>query len=220
MKGLLDDQKKKQSRALTSHVVTRWYRAPEVILMEKEYGREMDIWSLGCLFAEMLGMIRENVPHYVDRTALFPGKSCFPLSPDLITKEIKSGYPCSESDQLSIIYQVLGTTQDLSFITDPKAKKYAGSFPFFVAKDLRDIYPGITDPELDLLKKMLAFNPRTRISLDEAINHPYFYPVRDESYEIIPKAPVDFIFDGEQEIDIFTLREMFRREISRYRRND
>lgn len=52
----MHDQSKKVQRILTGHVVTRWYRAPEVILLEKEYTKGVDIWSLGCVFAEMLWM--------------------------------------------------------------------------------------------------------------------------------------------------------------------
>jgi len=78
--------------------VTRWYRAPEVILLEKEYNNELDVWSLGCVFGEVLSMIRENAPHYIERGALFPGKSCFPLSPDVSTDKKKGGYPSSEDD--------------------------------------------------------------------------------------------------------------------------
>ena len=47
----------------TEYVVTRWYRAPEVILQASEYTKAIDIWSVGCIFAELLG-----------RTPLFPGK--------------------------------------------------------------------------------------------------------------------------------------------------
>ena len=39
-------------RELTGHVVTRWYRAPEVILLEKEYNEAIDVWSIGCIYAE------------------------------------------------------------------------------------------------------------------------------------------------------------------------
>ena len=45
---------------LTSHVVTRWYRAPEIILMEKDYGMGIDMWSIGCIFAELLDMMPGN----------------------------------------------------------------------------------------------------------------------------------------------------------------
>lgn len=208
---------KKMLRTLTGHVVTRWYRAPEVILMEREYGKEIDVWSLGCVFAEMLGMIRENIPQYVERTPLFPGKSCFPLSPDLSTHEMKAGYPCSENDQLSLIFQIVGTQQDFSFISDPKARKYVEAFPKTMPKDLREIFPAATANELDLLNKMISFNPRDRISLDQALNHPYFFPVRDQNYEILEREPANFDFDGDHEMDMLAIREHFRREVNRYR---
>jgi serine/threonine protein kinase len=60
-------------RGLTKHVVTRWYRAPEVILAQP-YTAAVDIWSLGCIFAELLGLMRENIKDYRKRRALFPGE--------------------------------------------------------------------------------------------------------------------------------------------------
>ena len=69
------------SKSLTKHVVTRWYRAPEVILMNEAYSYEIDLWSAGCIFAELLTMMKENC-EIGDRTPLFPGRSCAPLSPN------------------------------------------------------------------------------------------------------------------------------------------
>ena len=81
-------------KELTGHVVTRWYRAPEVILLEKGYGPAIDIWSVGCIFAELMNMIKENAPTFMDRSPLFPGSSCFPLSPENDRKVVKkSGFP-------------------------------------------------------------------------------------------------------------------------------
>jgi mitogen-activated protein kinase 1/3 len=59
--------RKNMKRELTGHVVTRWYRAPEIILLEKDYGPAIDIWSVGCIFAELLGMMKENAATYMDR---------------------------------------------------------------------------------------------------------------------------------------------------------
>ena len=81
------DQRKNMKRELTGHVVTRWYRAPEIILLEKDYGQAIDIWAVGCIFAELLGMMKENAPTFMDRKPLFPGKSCFPLSPSNYKQE-------------------------------------------------------------------------------------------------------------------------------------
>ena len=80
-------------------MVTRWYRAPELILMEKDYGAGIDMWSVGCIFGELLSMIREHVPNCLERKPIFPGKSCFPMSPDKTGKSKNvNGYPSSATD--------------------------------------------------------------------------------------------------------------------------
>jgi len=76
------DMRKNMKRELTGHVVTRWYRAPEIILLEKDYGPAIDIWAVGCIFAELLSMMKENYSHFTERQPLFPGESCKLLSPD------------------------------------------------------------------------------------------------------------------------------------------
>jgi serine/threonine protein kinase len=75
-------ERKKMKRELSPHVVTRWYRSPELILMEKDYGKKIDVWSLGVIFAEMIKMNENNPDHYSKRKPFFPGRSCYPLSPD------------------------------------------------------------------------------------------------------------------------------------------
>ena len=55
------------TKELTKHVVTRWYRAPEVILMNKMYDYSVDIWSVGCIFAELLTMMESNYATWTDR---------------------------------------------------------------------------------------------------------------------------------------------------------
>ena len=67
-------------------MVTRWYRAPEVILMSDLYTSAIDIWSVGCVFAELLTMMKENYATVFDRKPLFPGHSCYPLSPGAVSK--------------------------------------------------------------------------------------------------------------------------------------
>lgn len=78
------DERSKAKRRLSDHVVTRWYRPPEIILIEKEYGPAIDVWGMGCILAELL---QKTESHVNDRAtikneALFPGRSCFPLSPE------------------------------------------------------------------------------------------------------------------------------------------
>jgi len=134
-------------RELTGHVVTRWYRAPELILLEKDYGPAIDMWSVGCIFAELLGMMKESAPTYLDRKPLFPGKSCFPLSPDKSVKQERNGFPYSTEDQLAIIFQVIGTPteEETSFVTDTKALQYLSAFPQTERHNLLLKYPGAGD---------------------------------------------------------------------------
>jgi len=124
------DLRKNIKRELTDHVVTRWYRAPEIILLEKDYGPAIDIWAIGCIFAELLGMMKEHAPTFMDRKPLFPGKSCFPLSPAKQVTQQKSGLPFSSTDQLAVIFAVIGSPkeEDLSFVTDQKALEYLEGF--------------------------------------------------------------------------------------------
>lgn len=74
-------------------MVTRWYRAPELILLEKDYGESIDIWAVGCIFSELLSMMQDNYPNINDRKPLFPGGSCFPLSPDNSGAKNTTGMP-------------------------------------------------------------------------------------------------------------------------------
>ena len=95
-------------RQLTQHVVTRWYRAPELVLMQEYYNAEIDVWSVGCIFAELLQTLESGLKP----TARFPGKSCFPLSSrrsergqeNQLEEEFRA-----ETHQLMKIFEVIGT---------------------------------------------------------------------------------------------------------------
>jgi len=134
-------------RVLTGHVVTRWYRAPELILLEKDYGPAIDMWSVGCIFAELLGMMKESAATYMDRKPLFPGKSCFPLSPDQHARIQANGFPVAKDDQLALIFDVLGTPEDadMAYVTDAKANDYLRSYKPKKRQDLSKKYPGATE---------------------------------------------------------------------------
>ena len=85
---------------MSSHVSTRWYRAPEVILLETNYNEKIDIWSIGCICAELQNMLKD-VPS-VERVTLFTGNTCFPLSFDEKIDQLNDGrFPINPSDQLN-----------------------------------------------------------------------------------------------------------------------
>ena len=205
-------------RELTGHVVTRWYRAPELILLEKDYGPAIDMWSVGCIFAELLGMMKESAPTYLDRKPLFPGKSCFPLSPDKHVKEERKGFPFSRNDQLAVIFEVIGTPDqdDRSFVTDAKALEYLDAFPQRPKTDLNKLYPGGGADSIDLLNRMLVFNPYFRVTVDEALQHPFFKKVRKAEKEITSTQEIMIEFEKEH-LDKKKLRQLFMEEIQQFK---
>ena len=184
-------------RELTGHVGTRWYRSPEIILLEKIYTTAVDIWSTGCVFAELLGMMKQHNSDHKSRRALFPGHSCFPLSPTHTPTMTIIGCPVSPRDQLQVILEWKGTPneQQRSFINDRKADLYVAGLPHQDGKRLSDTFAG-PDPEaLDLLERMLSFNPYYRITAKEALRHKYFVAIRDKTQETELPKPIALLTD-------------------------
>ena len=114
-------------RGVTAHVVTRWYRSPEVIILnqKEKYLPAVDMWSVGCIFAELMQMNKSNCSNVAGRGPLFPGDSCFPLSP----KKHRNGHGVTQStyDQILVIFDILGkpSKQTIMELTDDEqAQKY------------------------------------------------------------------------------------------------
>lgn len=206
-------------RQLTGHVVTRWYRAPELILLQENYTEAIDMWSVGCIFAELLNMLKENVAYYSDRSPLFPGSSCFPLSPD--NKQQSEDYRFKirgNRDQLNMIFNVLGSPsdEDIEVLEKDDAKRYIRIFSKRSGIDLQTRFPGASSLSIDLLKKMLVFNPNKRITVDEALSHPLFRNIRNEVLEVISQEKVTLPFDDWSSMTERELRYFFLKEIQRY----
>ena len=139
--------------------MTRWYRAPELILLEKDYGPAIDMWAIGCIMGELFAMIKQPGASstFLDRQPLFQGQSCFPLSPTMKKFEEIKGFPMTNSDQLSKIFSLLGTPskEDRSFVTDEKAIEYLGSFKSMSRLNFSERYPGISKDGIDFLENLL-----------------------------------------------------------------
>lgn len=134
----------------TEYVVTRWYRAPELLLSCPSYSQAVDMWSVGCVLAELLG-----------RRPLFPGR-------DYI-------------NQLNLQLRVLGTpsNEDLKHVTNAHALRYVRSMADMPGISLASLYPKANPLAIDLLEKMLVFVPEKRISVKEALEHPYLAQLHD-----------------------------------------
>ncbi|CAD7939834.1 unnamed protein product [Amoebophrya sp. A120] len=191
--SIMDDEPRQSKnrtlkRQLTGHVVTRWYRAPELILLQENYNEQIDIWSLGCIFAELLGMVKENIPYPGNRGPLFQGGSCFPLSPD--RKQGQDKYKSSGNrDQLNMIFNILGTPEDAAVqaLEKEDTKRYVRCFKHRKPVPLREIdrFKNASPECLDLLEKMLVFEPKKRISVEAAVEHPLFKSIRKLEEETV-----------------------------------
>jgi mitogen-activated protein kinase 1/3 len=184
-------------RNMSDHVTTRWYRAPEVILLEKRYTKSIDVWSMGCIISELCSMQRENLNSFLDRSPLFPGESCYPLSPADRLRIKNGGASVEKTDQLNLIFDIIGTPDELELelISDSATKLYIQSFQPRAIQNLHERYPG-TDPQLiSLMKNMLQFNPNKRISFSEALASPYFDEVRNSVNESVSDFGLYFEFE-------------------------
>jgi len=187
------------SRTYTRHVVTRWYRAPEVILTQP-YNSSIDIWSAGCIFAELLGMLRDNVPNHRLREPLFPGSKFGILSHEASENIAEVNH--RRKSQLNIIFDVIGTPspQELEGI-DEVSKSELSKLDVKPGKNFASVFPGSTADELSLLRGMLCFNSSNRITVDDALEHPYFSRVRQTNRvnEIECTAPMSILTESIEE---------------------
>ena len=162
--------------SLTEYVVTRYYRAPEVMLSSHHYSKKVDVWSVGCAFAELLS-----------KKYLFPGENYI--------------------SQIKLILEALGTqdVSDLNFITNASAKTFVMQFQNIPKKDFKKLLGCKNPVAVDLIEKMLVFNPEKRYSIEQCLNHPYLKNMR-EGIE-------DPIFNGKLNIDFedknITFSELF-----------
>lgn len=122
-------------RTLTRHVVTRWYRAPELILLQ-QYNSAVDMWSVGCVLGELLSMQPENVRDYRNRKALFPGSACPSLSNDGLKNSARGESRGDRFDQLSVILDLIGSpsSHDVDLITDPQIRLFLRNQPVIAPK--------------------------------------------------------------------------------------
>jgi mitogen-activated protein kinase 1/3 len=166
-------------------------------------------------------MIKENAATFLDRTPLFPGKFCFPLSPpgSNSVKVNEYGFPNDKTDQLNVIFDVIGTPaeEDMEFVTDPNGILYLKSLKKRTKRDLKLKFPGSNEDALDLLEKMLQFNPMKRATVQQAIEHSFFSDIRDNNKEIEAEFNLEFDFEKDENLTLEKLRTLFIQVINSYK---
>uniref|UniRef100_A0A8C2WM36 mitogen-activated protein kinase n=1 Tax=Cyclopterus lumpus TaxID=8103 RepID=A0A8C2WM36_CYCLU len=143
--GLARVEESDESRHMTQEVVTQYYRAPEILMGSRHYSNSIDIWSVGCIFAELLG-----------RRILFQAQS--PIQQlDLITDLL--GTPSMEAMRTAC--------------EGARAHVHRGPHKQPSLPVLYTLSGQATHEAVHLLCRMLVFDPSKRISAKDALAHPY-----------------------------------------------
>ncbi|KAG0171262.1 Mitogen-activated protein kinase [Apophysomyces sp. BC1034] len=171
---------------MTEYVATRWYRAPEIMLSFQNYTKAIDMWSVGCIFAEMLG-----------GKPLFKGR-------DYV-------------DQLNQILGILGTPDEetLRRVGSERAQVYIRSLPRMPRIPFQNLYPRANPLAINLLNQLLEFDPSRRITVEEALAHPYLSAYHDEDDEPSHTQAFDFSFEVVDSIE--EMRRMIAQEVMSFK---
>jgi renal tumor antigen len=146
----------------TEYISTRWYRAPECLLTNGYYGAEMDVWGIGCVLFEIVALF-----------PLFPGTN--------------------ELDQIERVHNILGTPapevldvfkkhgSHLNIVFEHKQGTGIDSLLSHVSKDC-----------VDLIKRLITYNPEQRPATAEALLHPYFAVHREAEQRSVNSSAIAF----------------------------
>ena len=132
-------------RSYTHEVVTLWYRAPDILMASRRYSTPVDIWSVSCIFGEMV-----------------------------LGRPLFSGV--NEADQLDKIFRLLGTVTEYPGIED--LPEYSPDvLPQYPPprNGIGSVVPTLDASGVDLLSKMLQYDPAKRITAQKALEHPFFF---------------------------------------------
>jgi len=173
---------------MTEYVCTRWYRAPEVLCSWTDYSKSIDIWSVGCIFAEML-----------KRKPLFPGKNT--------QHQLQLIIGCLGTPEKGALKR----------IPNEKCRKFIESLPTTGGRPLEEMVQNASRDALSVLNKSLQLNPDKRANVDHLLEHPYLAQLHCPEDEPVrtPLDKVDFEFER-RKIDMAALREEIFLEALRY----
>lgn len=172
-----------QDPQMTGYVSTRYYRAPEIMLTWQKYDTEVDIWSVGCIFAEMI----EGKP-------LFPGKDH--VHQFSIITELLGSPPSGVIDT----------------ICSENTLKFVQSLPHREAIPFTERFANVEPDAVDLLSKILVFDSKKRITAVDALDHPYLAPYHDPNDEPLANEKFDWSFN-DADLPVETWKIMMYSEI-------
>ena len=163
---------------LTEYVATRWYRAPEILLGSTKYTKAVDMWSVGCILGEL-----------IIGKAIFPGTSTL--------------------NQIERVLELIGKPkdEDINSLESPVAYNILSSINVNKKKGFQSFFQGSSDEALDLLKKLLAFNPSHRLTAEQALKHKYVKDFSSPEEEISCPNVIQIMMNDNKKFSIRDYRE-------------
>jgi len=158
---------------MTEYVATRWYRAPEIVLGSNKYSKAVDIWSVGCVLGEL-----------IIGKAIFPGKSTI--------------------GQVELILDLLGKPkpEDIEAIESESAWNVLNSLNIKQKYSISQSFKGASKTAIDFLKKTLEFNPKKRITVEQALKHPFVEQFHCPEEEIVCDRVIKIPISDEKKLSI------------------
>lgn len=171
---------------LTEYVATRWYRAPEILLGSHKYTKAVDMWSVGCILGELI-----------------IGKACFPGTSTL--------------NQIERVLELTGKPkmEDVLSIESALAENIINSINISKKRSFQSFFPNANEESLDLLAKLLAFNPKNRLTVDEALKHRYVKDFSCPEEEILCPSWIKIPINDNKKLSIREYREALYNDIAK-----
>ncbi|CAD8094478.1 unnamed protein product [Paramecium primaurelia] len=170
---------------LTEYVATRWYRAPEILLGSTKYSKAVDMWSVGCIIGEL-----------IVGKAIFPGTSTL--------------------NQIERIIELLGkpSGDEIQSLDSPLASNILASINTSKKKQFNSFFQGASDEALDLIRRLLCYNPNQRLTAEQALKHKYVRDFSSPEEEIVCQHPIKITMNDNKKFTIKEYREALYADIS------
>ena len=165
-------------------IAIRWHRAPEILLGSTKYTKGVDMWSVGCILGEL--MLEKPI---------FPGTSTM--------------------NQLERIIAVIGkpTPQDIASVNSQYAETMLESLTRVVPKTFQELCPKASPEAIDLMRKLMKFNPSERFSAEDALAHPYVAAFHNPKEEPAAPAPITISLPDDTRYTVAEYRDRLYQDI-------
>ncbi|KAH9581990.1 Protein kinase domain [Trypanosoma melophagium] len=189
-RSILSLEKEQVARpVLTDYIMTRWYRPPEILLGSTRYTKGVDMWAVGCILAELI----------LGRP-IFPGRTTM--------------------KQLELIISVLGepTAEDIAATNSQFAEAMLRDIRRSQVTTFAELLPKASPDALDLVEKLMRFNPNARLTAEQALEHPYVAAFHKAQDEPVAPGPITISLPDDTRFTMQEYRERLYQEIANARR--